>query len=118
MEKEQEQNDLAERNGTIFKSWNVPSPIFSNKRQNGFTDWAQILCETSHHPREGLWNMDAQNHKLHPKVCDFCEILKICDKIIENREFFFVIVLYCAKRKSSQKESQLKGKIEDGREEP
>ena len=27
----------------------------SNKRQNGWIDWAQILCGTSHGPKEGLW---------------------------------------------------------------
>ena len=27
----------------------------SNKRQNGWTDPAQIYCGTSHEPREGLW---------------------------------------------------------------
>ena len=30
-------------------------PFVSNKRQNGWTDWAQIFCGTSHDPREGLW---------------------------------------------------------------
>ena len=29
----------------------------SNKRQNGWTDRAQILCGTSHDPREGLWRI-------------------------------------------------------------
>ena len=28
--------------------------IVSNKRQNGWTDWTQILCGTSHNPREGF----------------------------------------------------------------
>jgi len=27
----------------------------SNKRQNGWTDRAQIFCGTSRYPREGLW---------------------------------------------------------------
>ena len=26
----------------------------TDKRQNGETDWAQILCGTSHDPREGI----------------------------------------------------------------
>ena len=29
----------------------------SNKRQNGLTDRAQILCGTSHDPGKGLWNI-------------------------------------------------------------
>jgi len=28
--------------------------FLSNKRQNGWTDWAQILCGTSRDPRKGL----------------------------------------------------------------
>jgi len=30
-------------------------PFVSNKRQNGWTDRAQILCGSSRHPREDLW---------------------------------------------------------------
>jgi len=30
-------------------------PFVTNKRQNGWTDRAQILCRTSRDPREGLW---------------------------------------------------------------
>ena len=30
-------------------------PFVSNKRQNGWTDWVQILFRISHDPREGLW---------------------------------------------------------------
>ena len=29
----------------------------SNKRQNGWTDWAQIFCGTSRDPREGFKNL-------------------------------------------------------------
>ena len=29
----------------------------SDKRLNGWTNWAQNLCETLHNPREGLWTI-------------------------------------------------------------
>ena len=32
-------------------------PFVSNKRQNGLTDRAQILCGTLHDPSEGFWNI-------------------------------------------------------------
>ena len=44
----------------------------SNKRQNSWTDRAQILCGTSHDPREGLWN------------------IKTGKKILENIWNFFI----------------------------
>ena len=52
----------------------------SNKRQNGWTDRAQIFCGTSHDPREGLWMI---------------KFLKIClhqNSIFENpRNFLFLL---------------------------
>ena len=30
-------------------------PFVSNKRQNGYTDRAQILCGTKRDSKEGLW---------------------------------------------------------------
>ena len=36
-------------------------PFVSNKRQNGWTDRAQILCGTSHDPREGFWIIEFSN---------------------------------------------------------
>ena len=33
----------------------------SNKRQNGWTDRAQIFCGTSREPREGLWIIKISN---------------------------------------------------------
>ena len=66
--------------------------------------------------------MDAQNYKkLYPKAFDFCEILKMCEKVFEIQQTFFVIVLYCTvytQRRCSQIETQLKVEIEDGREAP
>ena len=37
----------------------------SNKRQNGWTDWAQIFCGTSRDHREGLWMIKISNICLH-----------------------------------------------------
>ena len=37
----------------------------SNKRQNGWTDLAQILCGTLHGPREGLWMIKISKICLH-----------------------------------------------------
>ena len=34
---------------------NVKLLFVTNKRQNGGTNLAQILCGTSHGPREGKW---------------------------------------------------------------
>ena len=45
-----------------------------NKRQNGWTDWAQILCGTSYDPREGLWILEITKC-VSTSLC-FCSILK------------------------------------------
>ena len=38
----------------INLAWVGVCLFVSNKRQNGWSDLAQILCGTSHDPREGL----------------------------------------------------------------
>ena len=40
-------------------------PFVSNKRQNGWTDRAQIFCGTSHDPRDGLWMVKFSKICLH-----------------------------------------------------
>jgi len=61
--------------------------------------------------------METQNYKnLCPKVFAFRKILKMCEKILLNMRTFFVFVLYCTKRKSSQIEPQLKVEMEDRHE--
>ena len=63
--------------------------------------------------------MNAQNYKnVCPKDFDFCEILKMREKIFENSRKFFVIILYCKKRRCSQIELQIKVQIEDVRKAP
>ena len=42
---------------TELKHIHPSTYLVSNKRQNGLTNRAQILCGTSHDPRKGLWNI-------------------------------------------------------------
>jgi len=69
----------------------------SNKRQNGWTDQAQILCGTSRVPREGLWMIKISNIWLHQNsiFIKFLKILKIHDFFVKIRELFFCFVLRC-----------------------
>ena len=39
-------------------------PFVSNKRQNGWTDRAQIVCGTSHVPKEVLWYIKIERKKI------------------------------------------------------
>ena len=55
----------------------------SNKRQNGWTDRAQIFCRTSHDHREGLWMIKISNICLHQNSI-FSKFLKI----LKSRKFF------------------------------
>ena len=62
----------------------------SNKRQNGWTDRAQIFCGTSRDPREGLWMIEIL------KIC----VLKVFNfvkkfKFLKIHNFFFIFVLKC-----------------------
>ena len=50
------------------------------------------------------------------KVFYSCKILKMREKKLWNPQTFFVFVLYCTKRRSSQIKPQLKVEIGDGRE--
>ena len=43
------------RNISIYKFGLSVCLFVSNKRQTGWTDWAQIFCGTSRDHREGLW---------------------------------------------------------------
>ena len=49
-----------------------------NKRQNGWTDWSQILCDTSHDPRY------SEFQEVVSKFFDFCKILKLQKNKIVN----------------------------------
>ena len=67
--------------------------VVSNKRQNGWTDRAQILCGTSHDHREGLWMIKIS------KIClqqnsifiRFWKSTKFCFKI---RALFCLFLFY------------------------
>ena len=72
-------------------------PFVSNKRQNGWTDRAQILCGTSHDPREGFW------------IIEFSNIFTI---------FFCMNSTMYTKRRYSEIKPQLKEEIKDGGEAP
>ena len=65
----------------------------SNKRQNGWTDRAQILCGTSRDPREGLWMIEILNICLHQNsiFIKFFKILKIHETFCENPRIIFVL---------------------------
>ena len=65
----------------------------SNKRQNGWTDPAQIICGTSRDPREGLWMIKISNICLHQNsnFVKFLKILKIHEIFCENPRIIFVL---------------------------
>ena len=63
------------------------------KRQNGWTDRAQIFCGTSRDSREGLWIIKISNICLHQNsiVIKFFKILKIREFFCENPRIIFVL---------------------------
>ena len=65
----------------------------SNKRQNGWTDWAQIFCGTSRDHREGLWMIKISNICLlqNSIFIKFLKILKIHEIFCENPRIIFVL---------------------------
>ena len=65
----------------------------SNKRQNGWTDRAQIICGTSRDHREGLWMIKISNICLHQNsiFIKFLKILKIHEIFCENPRINFVL---------------------------
>ena len=86
----------------------------SNKRQNGWTDRAQILCGTFWDPREGLWIIKISNICLHQNsiVIKFLKILKIGEIFCENSRIIFVLFY------DVHKENMFTTNLEDGREAP
>ena len=79
----------------------------SNKRQNGWTDRAQILCRTSRDPMEGLWKW-SKFKKINVFLSFHFVKFWTCAKNIVKYTNFFVIILYCKKRRYSQMKPQLK----------
>ena len=55
---------------------------------------AQILCWTSHDPRETLWMLKIQN--CCSKVFNFCKSLKMSEKILANPQTFCLLLFYTA----------------------
>ena len=86
----------------------------SNKRQNGWTDRAQIFCGTSRDSREGLWIIKFSNICLHQNsiVIKFFKILKIREIFCENPRIIFILFY------DVHKENMFRTNLEDGREAP
>ena len=86
----------------------------SNKRQNGWTDRAQIFCGTSRDPREGLWKIKISNICLHQNsiVIKFLKILKIREIFCENPRIIYILFY------DVHKENMFRTNLEDGREAP
>ena len=86
----------------------------SNKRQNGWTDRAQIFCGTSRDPTEGLWMIKISNTCLHQNSISikFFKILKIHKIFCENPRIIFVLFY------DVHKENMFTINLEAGREAP
>ena len=86
----------------------------SNKRQNGWTDRAQIFCGTSRDHREGLWIIKISNIFLHQNsiFIKFLKILKIHEIFCENPQIIFVLFY------DVHKENMFTINLEDGRVAP
>ena len=86
----------------------------SNKRQNGWTDRAQIFCGTSREPREGLWIIKISNICLYQNsiVIKFFKIVKIREIFCENPRIIFILFY------GVHKENMFRTNLEDGREAP
>ena len=79
----------------------------SNKRQNGWTDQAQIFCRTSRDPREGLWKIKISNICLASKFDRHKIFINF-----ENPRIIFVLFY------DLHKENMFTTNLEDGREAP
>ena len=86
----------------------------SNKRQNGWTDRAQIFCGTSRDSREGLWIIKISNMCLYQNsiVIKFFKILKIREIFCENPRIIFILFY------DVHKENMFRTNLEDVREAP
>ena len=93
----------------------------SNKRQNGWTDRAQIFCGTSRDQREGLWMIKISNICFNQNSISikFFKILKIHEIFLKIREIFcenprIIFILFY----DVHKENTFTINLEDGREAP
>ena len=105
--------NLACLSGCLFVCLGV-CLFVSNKRQNGWTDRAQIFFGTSRDHREGLWMIKILNICLHQNsiVIKFLKILKIREIFCENPRIIFVLFY------DVHKENMFTLNLEDGREAP
>ena len=88
--------------------------VVSNKRQNGWTDRAQIFCGASRDSREGLWIIKISNICPYQNsiVIKFLKILKIREIFCENPRIIFVLFY------DVHKENMFTINLGDGREAP
>jgi len=86
----------------------------SNKRQNGWTDRAQIFCGTSRDHRGGLRMIKISNMCFHQNsiFIKFLKILKIHEFFCENLRIIFVLFY------DVHKENMFTINLEDGHEAP
>ena len=70
----------------------------SNKRQNGLTDRAQIVCRTSNGPREGLWMIKFK--KLASNKIRFSFNFENPRNNLIKSAILFVFVLQCIQREN------------------
>ena len=86
----------------------------STKRQNGWTDRAQIFCGTSCDQREGLLMIKISNICLHQNsiFINVLKILKIHEIFCENPRIIFVLFY------DVHNENMFTINLEDGREAP
>ena len=93
---------------------NLACLFVSNKRQNGWTDRAQIFCGISRDPREGLWQIKISNICLHQNsiVIKFLKIFKIREIFCKNPRIIFVLFY------DVHKENMFTTNLDDGREAP
>ena len=74
-------------------SWRLVCLFVSNKRPNGWTDRAQILCRTSHDYREGLWIIKSLKISLQRNLL-FIKFWKSTNCFLWNpRTFFYSVAI-------------------------
>ena len=103
---------LNTNSSSIYKFGLSGCLFVSNKRQNGWTDRAQIFCGTSRDHREGLWMIKISNICLHQNsiFIQFLKILKIHEIFCENPRIIFVLFY------DVHKENMFTINLEDGHE--
>ena len=112
--------EMREDYSAIQKLWNRKLTVkllkhvclYPKKRQNGWTDRAQILCGTSCGPRKGLWMIKISKTCLHQNSENFEKVKNHRNFLMKYANFLFVLFY------NVHKENMFTIKIEDGREAP